>query len=381
VRRLAALAAAVAWLAGCGALFRPQGRARRGATLEGAPLRFTFFDVGQADALLVQHRGKTLLIDAGEARHAPDSPRYRRVAAHLEQVTGRRHVDHFVATHYHRDHVGFDGPDGRSGLFGLLADEGLTVGTLWDRGSASVGDKGAVQQAWERARPGWLASGRVQAHREAQVGDTVDLGEGLRVQVVAVNGNGRFAQPDEALRTWPPSENDQSVALLFTLGDFELFTGGDLTGETLQRTFGLHREGYHDVETSTAPRVGDVEVYRANHHGSSHSSNPCLVSTLRPEVSIVSSGENTYGHPALEVVRSLRRHGLVFITSGADARVRAEVADEIVGGDVVIDVDAEGKRYVVNGWAFRAKSDAEESAGAVPPACTAGDWRGPHAVP
>lgn len=381
MRRLAALAVALLWLAGCGTLLRAQGRARRGATLEGAPLRFTFFDLGQADALLVQYRGRTLLMDAGESRHLPDAPRYRRIAAHLEQVTGKRHVDHFVATHYHRDHVGFDGPDGRSGLFALLADEGLTVGTLWDRGAGTVNERGAVQVAWERALPGWLSGGRVQSHRVAQVGDLLELGEGLRVQVVAADGNGRFAAPDDTLRAWPPSENDRSVALLFTLGDFELFSGGDLTGETVQRTFGTNREGYHDVETPTAPRVGDVEVYRANHHGSSHSSNPCLVSTLRPEVSVISSGENGYGHPDLEVVKSLRRHGLVFITSGSDARVRAEVADEIVGGDVVIDVDEAGHQYVVNGWSFLAKSDAEEAAAGAPPACTAGDWNGHRAAP
>jgi GMP synthase (glutamine-hydrolysing) A subunit len=168
---------------------------------------------------------------------------------------------------------------------------------------------------------------------------------------------------------------DSSVALKFTCADFELFSGGDLTGETVERSFGLRREGYHDVESSTAPRVGDVEVYRADHHGSGHSSNPCLVSTLRPEVSIISSGENTYGHPDLRVVQALRPHGLVFITSGADARVRAEVAGEIVGGDVEVDVSADGRRYTVNGWGFRSKSETEEAA-SPPAACAAGDWRG-----
>jgi len=131
------------------------------------------------------------------------------------------------------------------------------------------------------------------------------------------------------------------------------------------------------METSTAPRVGDVEIYRADHHGSGHSSNPCLVGTLRPEVSIISSGENTYGHPDLRVVKALRQHGLVFITSGADARVRPEVADEIVGGDVEVDVSPDGRRYTVNGWGFRSRSDAEEAAASPPAsACAGGEWRG-----
>jgi beta-lactamase superfamily II metal-dependent hydrolase len=355
---------------------RAQGRARRGAVIEDAPLRFVFMDLGQADALLVWHRGKTLLVDAGESRHAPDASRYRGVVRRIEQLTGKRHVDHLVATHYHRDHVGFEGPDVQSGLFALLAQEGLTAGTLWDRGAGSVGDKGEVQRAWERALPGWLASGRVGMHRAAALGDTLDLGDGLRVEVVAVNGNGRFATVDDHLRAWPPSENDSSVALKFTSGDFELFSGGDLTGATVERAFGLRREGYHDVESSTAPRVGDVEVYRADHHGSGHSSNPCLVSTLRPEVSIISTGENSYGHPDLRVVKALRQHGLVFITSGADARVRAEVAGEIVGGDVEVHVAADGRRYTVNGWPFRSKTEADEAAGPASAACAAGEWRG-----
>jgi len=373
-RGWAALLLLLLTVPGCAGM-RAQGRGRRGAQIEEAPLRFVFMDLGQADALLVWHRGKTLLVDAGESRHAPDASRYLRVVRKIEQLTGKRHVDHLVATHYHRDHVGFEGPNGQSGLFALFAHEGLTAGTLWDRGTDTVGDKGEVQRAWERALPGWLDSGRVGAHRVAAIGDTLDLGDGLRVEVVAVNGNGRFANVDDHLRAWPPSENDSSVALKFTYADFELFSGGDLTGETVERSFGLRREGYHDVESSTAPRVGDVEVYRADHHGSGHSSNPCLVSTLRPEVSIISSGENTYGHPDLRVVQALRPHGLVFITSGADARVRAEVAGEIVGEDVEVDVSADGRRYTVNGWAFRSKSETEEAA-SPPAACAAGDWRG-----
>ena len=45
----------------------------------------------------------------------------------------------------------------------------------------------------------------------------------------------------------PASENDYSVALKFTYGDFELFAGGDLSGATLHRDFKGNREAYHDV--------------------------------------------------------------------------------------------------------------------------------------
>lgn len=42
-----------------------------------------------------------------------------------------------------------------------------------------------------------------------------------------------------------------------------------------------------DIETVVSPRIGEVDVYHADHHGSSHSSNENLVSMLLPEVTLV----------------------------------------------------------------------------------------------
>lgn len=352
-------------------------RAHAVSKITRAPLTFVFFDLGQADAMLLEHGGKTLLIDAGESREPADQHRFRAIAKRLEAMTGRRHVDYFLATHYHRDHLGDLDED--TGLFGLLSTDGLTVGTLLDRGSEVYGGgaKGDTQRAWEKAVPGWLASKKVGAHRALKLGDALDLGEGLQALVVAANGAGALdvlqrVSPEE-LAGWPPSENDYSVALKFTYGDFELFHGGDLTGNSTHRDFSGKREGYHDLESLTAERVGDVEVYRVNHHGSRHSSNPCFLEVLDPEVSIISSGENDYGHPTEKVFDQLSDLGKVFITGGADFKVRAHVARSIVSGDVVVRVEEGGRRYSVNGHDFSALTEAEEAArGIAPGICRAG---------
>lgn len=44
---------------------------------------------------------------------------------------------------------------------------------------------------------------------------------------------------------------------------------------------------YTDIETVVSPRIGEVDVYHADHHGSSHSSNENLISMLLPEVTLV----------------------------------------------------------------------------------------------
>jgi hypothetical protein len=330
-----------------------------------AALTFIFFDLGQADGMLVKYGDKTLLMDAGESREPADKFRFRGIAKTLEAMTGKRHLDYFVVSHYHQDHVG-DPRDG-TGIFGLLAEDGVTVGTAIDRGFETYGEKGKTQLAWERSLPAWLASGKVGAHRAVKIGDSLDLGEGLTIAVVAANGAGMLdvlqkQNPDE-LAAFPPSENDYSVALKFTYGDFELYAGGDLSGSTIHRDFpGGKREGYHDIESLTAERVGDVEVYRANHHGSRHSSSGCWVNVLHPEVTVISSGENNYGHPTEKVYDKLSDMGRVFITGGADFKVKQHVSRSIVGGDIPVRVEKGGARYSVNGNDFKSLTEAEEAA-------------------
>jgi beta-lactamase superfamily II metal-dependent hydrolase len=339
-------------------------RPARPAAISDAPLQFVFFDLGQADGMLVLYKGHTLLMDAGESRVADDRDKFHVIGKTLEALTGSRHLDTFVLSHYHQDHVG--DPKESTGLWGVL-DDGVTIDTIVDRGPDVYGEsgtKGETQKNFEKAVPGWISSGKVKREQVVKLGDRLSIGEGLQIDVVAVNGSGvleGMAKNEAAdLDAYPASENDYSVSLKFTFHDFELFAGGDLTGQTLHRQFGNRREGYHDIESSTAERVGDVEVYRVDHHGSDHSSSACFIETLHPEVSIISSGENNYGHPSPKVYDALAAFGHVYITGGSDSKVRAHVRPSIVGGEITILVDESGKRFSVNGRDFRSKTEEQE---------------------
>jgi beta-lactamase superfamily II metal-dependent hydrolase len=340
----------------------------------GQNLRIVVLSVGQTDAqLIIGPTGKTLLIDCG-AEVAGSKKQYEYVAARLEALTGRRTVDYFLISHYHYDHMGSLYPNSTlgNGLWGLLDREGVTITTIIDRGDFNpFGGRTGPHGFYIDALPRWLTNNKIGSRVTATLGTSqIDLGGGVRVEVVAVNGNGVLEQISQADPTrfadYPPSENDYSIALKITLGAFEYFTGGDLTGANAIREFEPgNGQSYNDIETSVASRVGDIEVLRADHHGSAHSSNGSLVSGLDPEFAVISSGSNTYGHPAQDAVTRLKGTSQLFVTTGADKNVWLPgdaIWPHVLDADVQIAVFDQGARYEIAGVAARSYTDAEEAA-------------------
>ena len=94
--------------------------------------------------------------------------------------------------------------------------------------------------------------------------------------------------------THPVNENDFSICLRFVFGKFVYATCGDLSGyDTVikESTTSL----YHDVETSVAPMIGEVDLMKANHHGSASSTNVKWADTLKPTVAVSSCADTGVG--------------------------------------------------------------------------------------
>jgi hypothetical protein len=139
----------------------------------------------------------------------------------------------------------------------------------------------------------------------------------------------------------PPSENDLCISLIISFGDFQMFIGGDLSGENHESEFGYR---YNDMETclSRDPYIVNtygnrIEILRANHHGSSHSSNSEFIKMINPIATIFSVGDNnTYGHVAPEVLdRALKFSKIVYLTECGDNITNRKEADSI--GVIVVD--------------------------------------------
>lgn len=91
--------------------------------------------------------------------------------------------------------------------------------------------------------------------------------------------------------------NYYSLTFILVYGDFRMFAGGDIPTEVEDRL----------VEQGKAK--GPIDLLKVSHHGSSTSSGINFLKALRPTVSVIQTGENSYGHPRQEVLANLNQIG------------------------------------------------------------------------
>ncbi|MFF3063146.1 ComEC/Rec2 family competence protein [Oerskovia sp. NPDC057915] len=235
-------------------------------------------DVGQGDGLVVRTgAGRGLMVDVGPAGDAAGTC--------LDEL-GIERLDLLVLTHFHADHVG--GLD--AVLDGRQVDRALVTG---------LGDP--AHQA-ERVLDDLTGRGVLVEIAEPGAGGV--LGD-VTWEVLQAGRGTTSSDPTPSRQRGRPTlaeadggANDASIALLVTTPRLTLVALGDLEDsgqETLDRTLRSRAGG------------ADVDVVKVAHHGSRVQS-PGLAATLSPTVAIVSSGENTYGHPtdaALDLYESV----------------------------------------------------------------------------
>lgn len=257
-RRTAALSFAAALAFGA-----PAGR---------ADLLIYHFDVNMGDSTLIVDTvsGRTLLVDAGNRGYG------RKVVAPALKALGHGTVTYFLATHYDSDHIGG---------FDELIEEGVSIGeAVLDRGDRT--DRKRETQSGRLSQYGeYLQAAEANGRRtlEPACDPDLDLGADIKIEVVAAAG--KYLQRDclqGDMDVDESEDNDLSVALTLKIGDFQYFIGGDLTGGG---------NGTAEMEPQAAPRIGDVDVLKINHHGSETSSNEEFLKILSPEVVVISVGD------------------------------------------------------------------------------------------
>jgi beta-lactamase superfamily II metal-dependent hydrolase len=157
-----------------------------------------------------------------------------------------------------------------------------------------------------------------------------DSANPVTVKIAALNGDGIATT----------NENDLSVVAVVKFGNFDAVLGGDLSG--------FNTGDYEDIESSVAPKVGRVEVYKVNHHCSQYSSNPTWLETIQPKIGIISVGDgNSYGHPAVECLERLHNSGIkTYWTEEGAGTPEADL--DVIAGNVVVQVEPSAQNFTVS---------------------------------
>lgn len=247
-------------------------------------------DVGQGDALVIQSRGRTALIDVGADEDLIDEC--------LSALLIRR-IDLLVLTHFDFDHVG--------GLAGAI--KGREVAT-------------AIISGFPDDRPATAIS----LERLDEAG----------VSVVIANPSISGVLGDYSWKILGPSKeateakdsNDASVVMVFLGPELDLLLLGDL-GESGQQRIATAAKKI--LVSSTKPLI-----LKVSHHGSNDQSAE-LHESLRPELSLVSVGStNGYGHPGKQLLDLLARSG-------------SEVLRTDLSGSIAVSVEADSLSWAGSG--------------------------------
>jgi len=346
--------------------------------------------------------GTTLLFDAGEIsdthartrsdRNSPLRPNSNRpahewIAEYIRMFSPANYgpiLDYALISHFHDDHFGEwdslklpsgNGPYIKTGITGVA--EYIPVKRIIDRGHKFPVD---------------LRSGDFKNHYgsdEYHIVQTLDnyftfLETGIRKgmqydslvvgasdqitlvhdastypgwQLLNVAGGGKLATgfaDRESVTIFPegiyPGENPLSLCIKISYGNFDYFTGGDISGID-----DIGSPDFQSMEAQVAPVVGAVDVATLNHHGNRDSQSPFYIRTIRPRVWIQQTWSSD--HPGHDVLRRMLSSRLypgardIFTTDllAANINVMGETivnnAYAAKNGHIVVRINKGGDQY------------------------------------
>ena len=241
-----------------------QANETRNQNIVTTDLKVYFFDVGQADSILITNNGHNMLIDAGNNEDGPKLVKY------IKEDLGITEFDYLIGTHPHEDHIG--GLDDIINNFDIkkiyLPDITTTTKTFED-----------VLDA---------ISSKELTITIPKIGETFKLGEAdFTVLYTGTNSS---------------DLNSTSIIIKMIFGNYSYLFTGDTTSE---------------IEKLILKENIDVDVLKVAHHGSKYSSSLEFLKKTTPSYAIISVGKNnSYNHPSSETINNLKKYtNNIYLTS------------------------------------------------------------------
>lgn len=229
--------------------------------IKNSNLEITAFDVGNADCFLIKTpENKYIMIDTGKFGYNGGKSQAEVIIIKYLKDNGIKNIDSLIVTHFDNDHCG-----GAVDLMKAVKIDKIYLNSNFHESNAA---KSIYETAQNRNVNNILVQNR----------QTVYENKGLKISNLS-NYKGK-------------KDNDNSIITLLIYNDFSMLFTGDA---------GI--DGINSV-ISDIPR--NITVLKVPHHGAVGGINKSIVRHLNPEYSLISTGENQFGHPSMYTIELLR---------------------------------------------------------------------------
>lgn len=224
-------------------------------------LEILAFDVQNADAFLLKTpKNKYFIIDTGKSAYNNGSSQAKVIIIKYLKDHGIKNIEGLIITHFDNDHSG--------GAVDLL--EELNVKNVYVNSLENTS----------------FTSKNIYNTLKTKNINTI------------VAGNNELIYSENALniktyRANKISDNENSIVTLVSQYDFDALFMGDA---------GV--EAYEDIKTDLG--IKRLDVLKVGHHGGKNVVNSEMVKDLEPKVSLISTGQNKFGHPYKITLDTLR---------------------------------------------------------------------------
>lgn len=225
-------------------------------------LEITAFDVGNADSFLVKTpKNKYIFIDTGKSGYNGGKSQAEIIIIKYLKDNGIKNIDSLIITHFDSDHCG-----GAPDMLNSLNVKRIYVNSL--------------------------------NHDSTQAQEIFKIAKEKNVQVVLAKNNQDILKEQNLKITnfisadcHECGDNDASILTLIKYGEFQMLFMGDAGVLTF------------DKLKEYLPQ--NITVLKVGHHGAKNVINKSMVEYLNPQLSLISVGENKFGHPDIQTIKQL----------------------------------------------------------------------------
>lgn len=209
-------------------------------------LNLFFFDVGQGDSSLINYNGISILIDTGDEKFVNNS-------INIMKSQNIKTLDYVILSHDHADHV-----SGFKDIYNSFNIKNLILpGVLKDETFNSI------------------------KHLLKNSNTKITYIDDPKTLKIFNNFKLEFISPLKNVKEF----NDSSLVVKATLNDFDILYTGDIE---------------EDGQDALLKYNIQSEILKVPHHGAYNNDNnnlPNFINKVNPLISIISVGDNSYGHP------------------------------------------------------------------------------------